>query len=99
LFRQFVIFLIFISFTFSTIDELVKLCFEKIETVQELTDTDDSESDNSEKKADLDKIINANNSFFFYNISLVLQSRHVSKFSQLTYKQVIYIIISPPPEV
>lgn len=97
--RQFVILSIFFAFTFSTIDELVKLCFDKIECVQELIDLDDSESDDIEKDVDLDKIFQDNTYFHFPKIFITLKLAFIPSHSQNCYKQVIYTIICPPPEV
>ena len=97
--RQITILFIFFAFTFSTIDELVKLCFDKIESVQELIDLDDSESDNSEKDVDLDKIFQDNIYFHFQKIFFVPKLFFIPNHPQNYYKRVIYTIISPPPEV
>ena len=97
--RRFIILFIFFAFTFSTIDELVKLCFNKIECVQELADLDDSESDNSEKDIDLDKIFQDNTYFHFQEIFISPKLSFIPKQPQNYYKQVIYTIVSPPPEV
>lgn len=97
--RQAVILSIFFTFTFSTIDELVKLCFDKIECIQEFTDLDDSESDDFEKDIDLDKIFHNTTHFFFQAIFFVPKLSFISNHSQNYYKQVIYTIVSPPPEV
>ena len=97
--RQITILFIFFAFTFSTIDELVKLCFDKIESIQELVDLDDSESDKSEKDVDLDKIFQDNIYFHFQTIFLLPKLFFIPNPSQNYYKKVIYTIISPPPEV
>ncbi len=97
--RQSIILFIFSIFTFSTIDELVKLCFDDIECVQEFTDLDDSESDDSEKDVDLDKIFHDNTYFHFQEIFISHKLSFISSQIQNYYKQVIYTIVSPPPEV
>jgi hypothetical protein len=99
LLRRVIILSIFFAFTFSTIDELVKLCFEKIECVQELTDFDDSESDDFEKDVDLDKIFHNTTHLSFQAIFFVPKLSFISNHSQNYYTQVIYAIVSPPPEV
>ena len=97
--RQIIILSIFFAFTFSTIDELVKLCFDKIECTQELTDLDDSESDDFEKDADSDKFFYTATRFFFQAIFIAPQLSFIPNHSQNYYTQVIYAIVSPPPEV
>ena len=97
--RQITILFIFFAFTFSTIDELVKLCFDKIECLQELVDLDDSESDNTEKDIDLDKIFQDNIFFHFKGIFFIPKLFFIPNHPQNYYKRVIYTIISPPPEV
>lgn len=97
--RRFIILFIFSAFTFSTIDELVKLCFDKIECVQELEGLDDSESDDSKKDGDLDKIFQDNTYFHFQEIFISLKLFFIPNHTQNYYKQVIYTIVSPPPEV
>ena len=97
--RQITILFIFFAFTFSTIDELVKLCFDKIESVQELVDLDDSESDNMEKDVDLDKIFQDNIYFHFQRVSFLPKLFFISNHPQNYCKRVIYTIVSPPPEV
>lgn len=97
--RQAIILSIFFAFTFSTIDELVKLCFDKTECIQELSDLDDSESDDAEKDVDLDKIFYDNTFFHFPKIFTAPKLYCIPNQSQNYYKQVIYSIVSPPPEV
>lgn len=97
--RQITILFIFSAFFFSTIDELVKLCFDKIECVQELIDLDDSESDDFEKDLILDKFFPQNTYFHFKAIFIALKLSFIPNHFQNYYKQVIYTIISPPPEV
>ena len=97
--RQITILFIFFAFTFSTIDELVKLCFDKIESVQELVDLDDSESDKSEKDVDLDKFFQDNIYFYFQKVFILPKLFFIPNNPQNYYKRVIYTIISPPPEV
>ena len=97
--RQITILFIFFAFTFSTIDELVKLCFDKIESVQELVDLDDSESDDIEKDVDLDKIFQDNIFFHFTGIFFIPKLFFISNHPHNYFKRVIYTIISPPPEV
>ena len=97
--RQITILFIFFAFTFSTIDELVKLCFDKIESIQELVNLDDSESDNMEKDAVLDKIFQDNIYFHFKGIFFLPKFFFIPNHPQNYYKRVIYTIISPPPEV
>lgn len=90
---------IFTAFTFSTIDELVKLCFDKIECLQELADLDDSESDDTEKDIDLVKIFQDNPHFHFQEIFISPKLSCIPNYPQNYYQQVIYTIVSPPPEV
>ena len=97
--RQITILFIFFAFTFSKIDELVKLCFDKVESVQELVDLDDSKSDKSEKDVDLDKIFQDNIYFHFQKTFFVPKLLFTPNHPQNYYKRVIYTIISPPPEV
>ena len=97
--RQITILFVFFAFTFSTIDELVKLCFDKIESIQKLIDLDDSESDNTEKDIDLDKIFQNDICFHFKGIFFVSKLFFIPNHPQNYYKKVIYTIISPPPEV
>jgi hypothetical protein len=99
LLRRIIILSIFFAFTFSTIDELVKLCFDKIECIQETTDLDDSESDDFEKDADLDKIFHNTTHFQFQAIFFVSKLSFVPNHSQNYYTQLIYTIVNPPPEV
>jgi hypothetical protein len=99
LLRQFIILSIFFAFTFSTIDELVKLFFDKIECIQELTDLDDSESDDFEKDVDLDKIFHTTTLYFFRAVFVAPKLSLIPNNSLNYYKQVIYTIVSPPPEV
>jgi hypothetical protein len=99
LLRQILILSIFFAFTFSTIDELIKLCFDKIERIQELTDFDDSEKDNFEKDVDSDKIIHHNTLFSFQTILGIPNLFLISNHSQNYYTMVTYAIVSPPPEV
>jgi hypothetical protein len=99
LLRQAIILFIFFAFTFSTIDELVKLCFDKIECFQELTDLDDSESDDLEKDVDLDKIFHTTTHFLFQAIFVIPELSFLPNHAQNYFKQVIYAIVSPPPEV
>ena len=96
--RQITILFIFFSFTFSTIDELVKLCFDKTECVQELLDLDDSEPDDSEKDVDLNKIFQDNIYFHFPKIFITPKLAFIQSHTRNYYKQVIYSIVSPPPE-
>jgi hypothetical protein len=99
LLRQVIILSIFFAFTFSTIDELVKLCFEKIEFIQELTDFDDSESDDFEKDVDLNKIFYNTTHFSFQAIFFVSKLSFIPNHAYNYCQQVIYTIISPPPEI
>lgn len=99
LLRQATILFISFAFLFSTIDELVKLCFSKIECVQELIDLDDSESGDFEKDADLDTIFQNTTYYHFEAIFIIKKLSFIPNHSQNYDKQVIYTIVSPPPEV
>lgn len=97
--RQISILFIFFAFTFSTIDELVQLCFDKIESVQQLVDLEDSEPDNTEKDVDLDTIFQENIPFHFQEFFFLLKLFFIPKHPHNYCKKVIHAIIIPPPEV
>jgi hypothetical protein len=99
LLRQFFIFLIFISFTFSTIGEFVKICFEETELVKDLADSDDSERDDSEKEIESDKVFYDNISFRFQKNLSYIKVLLIIKNSHFHYSQLVYSILSPPPEI
>lgn len=97
--RQITILFIFFAFTFSTIDGLVKLCFDNIECVQELTDFDNSESNDFEKDIDLDKFFHTDLHFLFRAIFFASELSLTPNHSQNYYVQIVYSIVNPPPEV
>jgi hypothetical protein len=96
--RKLVIFIIFICFTFCTIGEFVKICFEETELVKKMIDTEDSELEDSEKEVELDKVFYDNTPLYFHKIFKGFKKFFIFNNFQSYYSQVIYTILSPPPE-
>jgi hypothetical protein len=77
----------------------VKLCFEKIELSENIKLIDDNESDDLDEKMEVDKIIQSHKSIIFQSFFAPQNSSFSSKYAHRPYKQVIFSIICPPPEV
>lgn len=98
MFRKLLIFSVFICFTFSTFEELVKLCIDTIEIECVDIETEDSEEKYIEKEFDLDKI----SSTASLNLTL-LSNQETSKKNIYNYNlgvaQSYTNRTTPPPEL